>query len=90
MFVILIPIALSPLIATLLWSERITRRRLASARASNKTYVQSLLDTLEELDAVGLLLIGVSISLTLLPLSLAKHTTRWSDGGMFFFVPINF
>ncbi|KAJ6525618.1 drug:h+ antiporter [Mycena capillaripes] len=81
MFVILIPITLSPLVVTLLWSERTTSRiERASARQPKKTYMQSLLDTAEELDAVGLLLIGASISLTLLPLSLAKHTTKWGDG----------
>ncbi|KAJ7087878.1 major facilitator superfamily domain-containing protein, partial [Mycena epipterygia] len=81
MFVILIPIALAPLIATLLWSERITRRtELGVAREPKKAYIQSILDTSEELDAVGLLLIGASISLTLLPLSLAQHTTRGVNG----------
>ncbi|KAJ7444936.1 drug:h+ antiporter [Mycena latifolia] len=83
MFVILIPIALSPLIGTLLWSEHITRRRLGSTgvRSSKKAYLRSLLDTAEELDAVGLLLIGASISLMLLPLSLAQHTPRAGNGG---------
>ncbi|KAJ6597052.1 drug:h+ antiporter [Mycena vulgaris] len=75
MFAILIPIALSPLI-------RITRRRIgpADARVPKKGYTQSLLDTAEELDVVGLLLIGASISLTLLPLSLAQHTTSRVNG----------
>ncbi|KAJ7632776.1 drug:h+ antiporter [Roridomyces roridus] len=77
MFIILIPLGLSPLIATLLWSERITRRnRRSGAMQPEKGYIQSIVDTAEELDAVGLLLIGLSISLTLLPLSLAKNTTR--------------
>ncbi|KAJ7709746.1 major facilitator superfamily domain-containing protein [Mycena rosella] len=82
MFVILIPIALSPLIGTLLWSEHITRRRLGSAGAGapKKFYTQRLLDTAEELDAIGLLLIGASISLMLLPLSLAQHTTGVGNG----------
>ncbi|KAJ7685349.1 drug:h+ antiporter [Mycena polygramma] len=80
MFVILIPVALSPLIITLLWSEHITRGLAIASDRPNKTYMQSFLDTAEELDAVGLLLIGASISLTLLPLSLAKHTTGWGDG----------
>ncbi|KAF7338159.1 hypothetical protein MVEN_02040800 [Mycena venus] len=80
MFVILIPIALSPLIATLLWSERITRRRRhIHAEGPKKAYTQRLLDTTEQLDVVGLLLIGASISLTLLPLSLARHIERWRD-----------
>ncbi|KAJ7343319.1 major facilitator superfamily domain-containing protein [Mycena albidolilacea] len=81
LFAILIPVGLSPLIITLFWSERITRRkRQTHARGGpKKTYAQRLLDTAEELDAVGLLLIGASISLTLLPISLAKHTENWRD-----------
>ncbi|KAJ7905680.1 major facilitator superfamily domain-containing protein [Mycena olivaceomarginata] len=81
LFAILIPIGLSPLIITLFWSERITRRkRQTHARGGpKKTYTQRLLDTAEELDAVGLLLIGASISLTLLPISLAKYTENWRD-----------
>ncbi|KAJ7271946.1 drug:h+ antiporter [Mycena haematopus] len=97
MFVIIIPIALSPLITTLLWSECITRsRQHIHAEEPGKTYSQRLLNTADELDAIGLLLIGVSISLTLLPLSLAKHTEKWRDAaGMLtifflgiFFIPV--
>ncbi|KAJ7273294.1 hypothetical protein C8J57DRAFT_1506822 [Mycena rebaudengoi] len=74
MFIILIPVALAPLITTLLWSENITRRLRSDApRHSQKTYIQRLVDTAEELDAIGLLLIGTSISLILLPLSLVQH-----------------
>ncbi|KAF8212062.1 major facilitator superfamily domain-containing protein [Mycena galopus ATCC 62051] len=80
MFIILIPIALAPLIATLLWSERITKRRRSThAVEPKKPYTERLSDTAEELDAVGLFLIGTSISLTLLPLSLVRHTENWRD-----------
>ncbi|KAJ7172314.1 drug:h+ antiporter [Mycena filopes] len=84
MFVILIPIGLAPLITTLLWSERITRRRgLGRPREPRKPYWQSVMNTAEKLDVIGLLLIGASVSLTLLPLSLAQHTsTRWNGVGM--------
>lgn len=83
MFVILIPIGLAPLITTLLWSERITRRRgLGRPREPKKAHWQRILDTAEELDVIGLLLIGASVSLTLLPLSLARHTTTGWNGGM--------
>jgi MFS family permease len=86
LFAILIPVGLSPLIITLFWSERITRRkRQTHARGGpKKTYTQRLLDTAEELDAVGLLLIGASISLTLLPISLAKYTENWRDASGWF------
>ncbi|KAJ6630603.1 drug:h+ antiporter [Mycena sp. CBHHK59/15] len=82
MFIILIPLALSPLIVTLLWSEHITRQLgLIGAREPlQKTYMQRLSDTAEELDVIGLLLIGASISLILLPLSLAQHTTSPGTG----------
>ncbi|KAJ7775031.1 drug:h+ antiporter [Mycena metata] len=81
MFIILIPIGLAPLITTLLWSERITRRRAPGRpREPNKAYWQRILDTTEELDVIGLLLIGASVSLTLLPLSLARHTTTGRNG----------
>ncbi|KAJ7046973.1 drug:h+ antiporter [Mycena alexandri] len=84
MFVILIPIGLAPLITTLLWSERITRRRgLGRPREPKKAHWQRILDTAEELDVIGLLLIGASVSLTLLPLSLARHTTTgWNGAAM--------
>ncbi|KAF7363585.1 hypothetical protein MSAN_01015300 [Mycena sanguinolenta] len=97
MFVILIPIALSPLIITLLLTERNARNTEEhDIGEPKKTYKEKLLNTAQELDVIGLLLIGVSISLTLLPLSLAKHTERWRDAagllGIFFlgllFIPV--
>ncbi|KAJ6502389.1 drug:h+ antiporter [Mycena sanguinolenta] len=88
MFVILIPIALSPLIVTLLWTERIAKNTEHNSEEPKKTYTEKLLNTAQELDIIGLLLIGVSISLTLVPLSLAKHTEKWRDAagliGIFF------
>ncbi|KAK7020478.1 major facilitator superfamily domain-containing protein [Favolaschia claudopus] len=77
-FVVLIPVTLSPLIITLLWSERITNRQHTHT-VEPKTWTRKLIDTAEELDIVGLLLVGASISLTLLPLSLARHVERWRD-----------
>ncbi|KAF7304956.1 Glycoside hydrolase family 16 protein [Mycena kentingensis (nom. inval.)] len=71
MFIVLIPLGLAPLIYILFTSERQSRRRPPLPK---KPILQRLVDLADELDAIGLFLIGASTSLILLPLSLAQHS----------------
>lgn len=73
MFAILIPVSLAPLIVTLLWAERKAKRLgLVVKREHKHTLPVRLYHTAQQLDVMGLLLIGTSVALILLPLTLAK------------------
>ncbi|KAF7323193.1 hypothetical protein HMN09_00099800 [Mycena chlorophos] len=80
MFIILIPAGLAPLILTLFTSDHALQRR-SSPGPTGKPLLQRILAVAQELDAVGLVLIGASTSLILLPLSLAQHSTQGIRGG---------
>ncbi|KAJ7063498.1 major facilitator superfamily domain-containing protein [Mycena amicta] len=79
MFIILIPAGLAPLIYTLFTSEDDSRSRSPSALVK-KSVLRRILDVAEELDAPGLVLIGASTSLILLPISLSQHTQGIKGG----------
>ena len=73
MFAILIPVSLAPLIVTLLWAERKAKRLgLVVKREHKHSLPVRLYHTAQKLDVMGLLLIGTSVALILLPLTLAK------------------
>lgn len=73
MFAILVPVSLGPLIITLVWAERKAKRLgLADEEPSEMTFFQKAIDLAERLDLVGLILIGTSVALILLPLTLRK------------------
>jgi hypothetical protein len=81
MFAILIPVSLSPLIITLMWAERRVKRLdlvpgVPGATQSRVSRVRAgLLNgkrLVMEIDLVGLLLLGASVALILLPLTLAN------------------
>ncbi|KAF5326811.1 hypothetical protein D9619_005127 [Psilocybe cf. subviscida] len=73
MFAILVPTTLSPLIVTLLWAARRLRLRTTASR----------------LDVVGLLLIGASTALILLPITLSKTAKGgWNNASMIAMVTI--
>lgn len=87
MFAILIPVSLSPLIVTLLWAENKSRKFVQAGsiervdRTSNKSYIRRLVTIAEQLDVVGLLLLGASVALILLPLTLAPSAkSQWHNG----------
>ncbi|KAJ3714836.1 major facilitator superfamily domain-containing protein [Lentinula raphanica] len=82
MFVILIPICLSPLITTLLWAERKAKQRgLALVqKIPSRTMLERARTMAEELDLMGLILITGCIALILLPLTLTgKVNGGWSN-----------
>ncbi|KAK5988792.1 Siderophore iron transporter 3 [Cladobotryum mycophilum] len=106
MFSIIMPVAVGPAVATLIWLDRKAKRNgivniassNAARRAANiegqeqaqgdveipaaeatRSWPQSLKENLEEIDALGLVLLGSGWSLLLLPFSLktyAKHGWR--------------
>ncbi|KAF8640180.1 hypothetical protein AX16_010235 [Volvariella volvacea WC 439] len=94
MFAILVPAALSPLILTLLWAERKAKRlgivdaSLRSPRRDDEaktggTAVQKTWKIAEKLDVIGLVLLGTSVALILLPLTLANNASnRWRNPSM--------
>ncbi|KAF5327482.1 hypothetical protein D9619_005131 [Psilocybe cf. subviscida] len=93
MFAILVPAALSPLIITLLWAERKARKLnlspASSAPAHQESFVQRLRTTASRLDVIGLLLIGASTALILLPITLSKTATGgWNNASMIAMVTI--
>ncbi|KAI1784448.1 drug:h+ antiporter [Ganoderma leucocontextum] len=88
MFAILIPAALSPLIITLFWAEQ-KAKRLGLVPAPSKQPEETasiggrVWAVAQQLDVIGLLLIGASISLILLPLTLAPRAkNQWHNPSM--------
>ncbi|KAK0242891.1 drug:h+ antiporter [Armillaria nabsnona] len=88
MFAILVPASLSPLIITLVWAERKAKRlglvpEKPKASNSDKSLVQQILEVISQLDVVGLVLIGTSVALILLPLTLAENASGgWNNPSM--------
>lgn len=84
MFAILVPVALSPLIITLVWAERKAKRLGLVPRTSgdsSASYLQRLIKVADQLDVVGLVLIGTSVALILLPLTLYSTAKGgWHNG----------
>lgn len=86
MFTILIPVAVLPLIITLLWAENKARKPgvIAAARngeiAGPKPLFKRIIKATDQLDVPGLLLVGASVAFVLLPLTLSKSAAGgWSD-----------
>ncbi|KAJ3991686.1 drug:h+ antiporter [Lentinula boryana] len=85
MFVILVPICLSPLIITITWAERKARRLGLSPGKpiSPQSLLQRARIMAEELDLLGLVLITACIALILLPLTLTGTVNGgWSNPSM--------
>ncbi|KAF5368687.1 hypothetical protein D9615_010309 [Tricholomella constricta] len=90
MFAILIPASLLPLIVTLLWAERKARKlgivldgkQIETAEAK-QPFFRRLLHTANQLDLPGLILIGTSVALILLPLTLSKSAKGgWNNASI--------
>ncbi|KAF9234946.1 major facilitator superfamily domain-containing protein [Melanogaster broomeanus] len=80
MFAILVPVALAPLIITLLWAER-KASKLAFIEAAEP--YSDRIHAAERLDLVGLILLGAAISLILLPLTLSQTVHgKWGNGSI--------
>ncbi|KAI0666516.1 drug:h+ antiporter [Trametes maxima] len=92
MFAILIPVSLSPLIITLLWAENKARRLglinpvspHANTEAKSETPIlRRIWNVAEQLDVVGLIILGTAVALILLPLTLAKGAKgMWHNPSM--------
>ena len=94
MFAILVPATLAPLIITLYWAERKAKRigLVEQALRRSSTYIPEtatpdvplairLLKTVDQLDLPGLILLGTSVALILLPLTLSQTTKGgWHNG----------
>ncbi len=79
MFAILVPAALSPLIVTLFWAEQrakklglLTAPPVRPDLEPKIPFARRAWTWSQQLDLVGLILIGTSVALILLPLTLAK------------------
>src|ERR1700722_3345539 len=93
MFAFVTPVALLPLIITLLWAERKARKLGIINSASSMTRTQPslfrrTLHTAEQLDIIGLVLLGAAVALILLPLTLSQTVhNRWRNGQSLIFAP---
>ncbi|XP_006455502.1 hypothetical protein AGABI2DRAFT_187797 [Agaricus bisporus var. bisporus H97] len=72
MFAILVPAALSPLIVTLLWAERRARKSGLITKPDSLPFIRAVMDFTDRLDLFGLVLLGISVTLILLPLTLSQ------------------
>ena len=89
MFAVLVPAALAPLIVTLAWAERKAKKLglvpdiAPSAELAPKVnfpVVRKAWSLFEQLDIFGLALIGTSVALILLPLTLAESAKNgWKN-----------
>ncbi|KAG1847454.1 major facilitator superfamily domain-containing protein [Suillus tomentosus] len=98
MFAVLVPVSLAPLIFTLLWAERKAKRIALldsnKSRSRENSTQRSLSDksvsamavflrSAEQLDLVGLVLLGAAVSLTLLPLTISQAVSgSWKNGSI--------
>ena len=84
MFAILVPVSLAPLIITLLWAERKARKMnivTTKTDAPQLSFFARTILVAEQLDILGLLLIGTSVALILLPLTLSNSAKGgWKNG----------
>lgn len=96
MFAIMVPISLAPLIVTLFWAEsKASRLGLVKApRASPSTFAskgQRILNIAEQLDIVGLTLLGAGVALILLPLTLSQTVRdQWQNGSIIAMLVVGF
>ncbi|KAI0628168.1 drug:h+ antiporter [Trametes polyzona] len=91
MFAILVPMALSPLIITLYWGERKAKKLgLVNVPHRSQLIPQTKVGALrrawlfaEQLDLVGLILLGGAIAMILLPMTLAQRAKgSWNNPSM--------
>lgn len=81
MFAILVPAALSPLIVTLLWAERRARKSGLITKPDSLPFIRAVMDFTDRLDLFGLVLLGISVTLILLPLTLSQTAEgHWRNG----------
>ncbi|KAL0064001.1 hypothetical protein AAF712_009069 [Marasmius tenuissimus] len=94
MFAIIMPVCLSPAILTLIYldgkarqegvvnlaSSGAARRTAEAGRKDSRSWWETLADNLEEIDAIGLAILGVGWTSLLLPFSLKNHAENgWGN-----------
>lgn len=89
MFAVIVPVAMAPLILTLFWGERQAKKqglvgpshpREDLLHHGKGKWVQRIWLFAEQLDLVGLFLLGTAVALILLPMTLAGgHKGGWSN-----------
>jgi MFS family permease len=73
MFAILVPAALLPLIITLLWAQRKAKKQGLIVKTERQgSILQKVVEDSVKLDILGLAILGTSVALILLPLTLAE------------------
>ncbi|KAI1784015.1 MFS general substrate transporter [Ganoderma leucocontextum] len=92
MFAILVPVAMAPLILTLFWGERQAKNvglvgasppREDLVHHGKGQWMQRTWFFAEQLDLVGLVLLGAAVALILLPMTLAQRAKgSWSNPSM--------
>ncbi|KAI0755989.1 drug:h+ antiporter [Irpex lacteus] len=85
MFAILIPASLSPLIVTLYWAERKAKRLGLVPESIDKSLPigTQVWNFVQNLDLVGLVLLGAAVALILLPLTLSQTVSKgWHSGSI--------
>ncbi|PAV16768.1 MFS polyamine transporter [Pyrrhoderma noxium] len=104
MFAILVPATLLPLILTLFWAENkakkigLVEQQLAAdgvhidlVSTKKATWPQWIYRTAGQLDVIGLLLLGASVALILLPLTLANSASNgWKNPSMIAMIVVGF
>lgn len=84
MFAILVPAALSPLIVTLLWAEWKARKQgliEKNTQTADMKWYMRVRRMAAQLDLIGLALLGTSVALILLPLTLSENAKgHWKNG----------
>lgn len=90
MFVILVPVCLAPIVATMFWAQSKAKKIIKQQQAALQTpaqprlsIVQQVIKAINEMDIIGLILVATSLALILLPLSLAQTSKGgWSNPSM--------
>lgn len=88
MFAILIPVSLSPLIVTLYWAENKAKRLGLvkvdpNAPKASDPFSKRAWHFAEQLDLIGLILLGAAVALILLPLTLSRTTAKGWKGSKY-------
>jgi hypothetical protein len=98
MFALAVPVCLLPIVITLLWGQHKARKAALLAQAHNpaprvrfslKWLGGTMLHFVKECDALGLILVAAALALILLPLGLAKTSSRgWQTPSMIVMIVI--
>ncbi|ORX37004.1 major facilitator superfamily domain-containing protein [Kockovaella imperatae] len=83
MFAILVPVCLTPIIGVLFYSQYFAKKTSRSPAASSVVDHRVIRLALADMDFIGLILVGASLALILLPLGLAPEASKgWKTPSM--------